>query len=99
MDTSATSPVVAVARKKKVLLLSSDEESPAKKCQRIEQSNTLKDISNHVEDKSLLATRWKGKKQRRKNQFLDLEAELSGPDVQGGFFDCSALKMTKYKEK
>merc|ERR1712223_1665784 len=35
VDTSATSPVVAVA-------------SPAKKCQRIEQSNTLKDISNHV---------------------------------------------------
>merc|ERR1712013_644946 len=83
MDTSGTSPVVVVARKKKVLLLSSDDESPAKKCPRIEQSNTLKDISNNVEDKSLLAMRWKEKKQRRKNQFLDLEAELSGPDVSG----------------
>ena len=83
VDTSATSPVVAVARKKKVILLSSDDESPAKKCPRIEQSNTLKDISNHVEDKSLLAMRWKEKKQRKKNQFLDLEAELSGPDISG----------------
>ena len=27
-----------------------------------------------------------------------LKVEMS-PDIQGGFFDCSALKMTKYKEK
>jgi len=76
---SKTSPIM-VQKRKRVVLSSSDDDSPLKKQTHTGQVNTLRDISNHMEDSSPMMVKKGAKKKPRRNQFLDLEAELSGPD-------------------
>ena len=71
------------SKRKRVMLTGSDDDSPTKKHDaQPGLGNTLRDISNHMDDNSVMINR-KVKKRPRINQFLDLEAELSGPEGSG----------------
>ena len=72
------------SKRKRVMLTGSDDDSPTKKHDaQPGLGNTLRDISNHRDDNSVMMINRKVKKRPRINQFLDLEAELSGPEGSG----------------
>ena len=72
------------SKRKRVMLTGSDDDSPTKKHDaQPGLGNTLRDISNHRGDNSVMMINRKVKKRPRINQFLDLEAELSGPEGSG----------------
>ena len=84
--TSKTTQMMAPKRKR-VVLSSSDDDSPFKKQTDTGQGETLRDISNHMADANPVMINKGAKRKPRRNQFLDLEAELSGPEGSGDEVD------------
>jgi len=82
-----TSKTTQASKRKRVVSSSSDDNSPLKKQTHTVQGDTLRDISNHMEDSSLITIQNGAKRKPRRNQFLDLEAELSGPEGSGDEVD------------
>ena len=86
VNTSKTTPML-MPKRKRVVLSSSDDDSPLKNQTHTGQGDCLRDISNHMENSSLMSIKKGATKKPRKNQFLDLEAELSGPEGSGDEVD------------
>ena len=86
VNTSKATPIL-MPKRKRVVLSSSDDDSPLKNQTHSGQGDCLRDISNHMENSSLMSIKKGATKKPRKNQFLDLEAELSGPEGSGDEVD------------
>ena len=86
VNTSKSTPML-MPKRKRVVLSSSDDDSPLKNQTHTGQGDCLRDISNHMENSSLMSIKKGATKKPRKNQFLDLEAELSGPEGSGDEVD------------